>query len=89
MGKRRTGEQIRALLVEFERGRARGLALGDLCRQHGITRTTYYRWQAAVGDGDSGRHCAALAAEVERLKALVGELMLEQRMLRDLAQKKW
>ena len=38
---------------------------------------------------DSDRRCRELETEVDRLKRLVAELMLDKQMLQDLAKKKW
>ena len=45
MGKRRTADQIRKLLREVDRDRAKGLTVGLSCRKLGISENTYYRWR--------------------------------------------
>ena len=91
MRKRRTAEEVARLLKEFDRDLAKGLTVSDVCRKAGIAETTYYRWRArhhpAAHDAD--RRCRELEAEVERLKRIVAELMLDRQMLQDLAKKKW
>jgi putative transposase len=91
MGKRRTALQIQRLLREADRDLAKGLTIGDVCRKHGIVEATYYRWRrlhdpAKVDDACRVRE---LEGEVERLKRLVAELMLDRQMLQDVAKKKW
>jgi len=49
-GTRHSEEQIIAIL---KRGEA-GLTTAELCRQHGITEQTYYRWKAKYGGMESG-----------------------------------
>ena len=91
MAKRRTATQIRAILQAVDRDRANGLAVGDSCRRHGIAEQSYYRWrQRIAGDSDDAvRQVRALTVEVERLKQLLAETMLDNRMLREVSKKKW
>jgi putative transposase len=91
MGKRRTAEQIQRLLREADRDLAKGLAVSDVCRKLGISGNTYYRWRQLHDPGavDDARRVRELQVEVERLKLLVAELMLDKQMLQDVAKKKW
>ena len=91
MGKRRTKEQIERLLREAERDLNKGLTVGDFCRKAGISQTTYHRWRLRLSSAkvDEGRRVRELESEVERLKLLVAELLLDKKMLQDVAKKKW
>ena len=91
MAKRRTAAQIQGVLSAVEKDRAKGLAVADSCRRHGITEQSYYRWRGRVSDeaGDATRTVRELTSEVERLKQLLAEVMLDCQMLREVAKKKW
>jgi len=91
MQKRRSVEQIRKLVREVDRDRAKGLTVGLACRKLGIGENTYYRWRARVhGErGDDARQVRELEAEVKRLKHLVADLALDKQMLQEVVQKKW
>jgi putative transposase len=91
MAKRRTAAQIQAVVAAVERDRAKGLAVADSCRRHGVTEQSYYRWRqhAAADADDATRRVKELATEVERLKQLLAEVMLDNQMLRQVAKKKW
>jgi putative transposase len=91
MAKRRTAAQIQAVLRAVDRDRAKGLAVSDGCRRHGITEQSYYRWHRRVaGEADDAtRRVRELASEVERLKQLLAEVMLDNQMLREVSKKKW
>ena len=91
MGKRRTPEQIQRLLREADRDLAKGLTIADVCRKLGITETSYYRWRQRFDPAvvDESRHIRELQSEVDRLKFLVAELLLDKKMLQDVAKKKW
>ena len=89
--KRRTAEQIQRLLREADRDLAKGLTVTDVCRKLGISQNAYYRWrqQHDPAQVDDARRVRELETEVERLKRLVAELMLDKQMLQDVAKKKW
>jgi putative transposase len=91
MGKRRTREQIERLLREADRDLAKGLTVADFCRKAGISENTYYRWKLRFSSAkaDEGRRVRELETEVGRLKLLVAELLLDKKMLQDVAKKKW
>jgi putative transposase len=91
MSKRRTGDQIQRLLREADRDLAKGLTITDVCRKLGIVGPTYYRWRQKHDPAkvDDARRIRELESEVERLKRLVAEVMLDKQMLQDVAKKKW
>jgi putative transposase len=91
MSKRRTAQQIVRLLREADRDLAKGLTVADVCRKLGIGANSYYRWRAQhdPAQADDSRRVRELEAEVERLKLLVAELLLDKKMLQDVAKKKW
>ena len=80
-------EQIIAILKEQESG----VATADVCRRHGISSATFYKWKARFGglDVSDARRLKALEDENARLKRLLAEAMLDNAMLRDVAAKKW
>jgi putative transposase len=87
MKRRFTEEQIIRLLQEAELvGNVR-----EVCRQHNITEQTFYRWRSKFGgmDVSDAKRLRALERENAALKRLVGELSLDNRMLRDVLGKKW
>ncbi len=70
---------------------AAGAKLGELCRKHGITETTFYRWRRKY-DGlevADARRLKALEDENRRLKKLVADLSLDNAMLKDVVGRKW
>jgi transposase-like protein len=91
MGKRKKPEQIQRLLAEAERDLARGLSVADVCRKIGVSEATYHRWRQRFSPArsDESRRVKQLESEVARLKELVAELLLDKKMLQDVAKKKW
>jgi putative transposase len=91
MGKRKTPEEIQRLLAEADRDLSRGLSVADVCRKLGVSEATYHRWRQrfSAASNDASRHVKQLEFEVARLKELVAELLLDKKMLQDVAKKKW
>jgi len=82
-----TEEQIIAILREQEAG----AKTADVCRKHGISDATFYKWKAKFGgmDVSDARRLRALEDENAKLKRLLAEAMLDNAMLKDIASKKW
>jgi len=91
MARRRTAAQIHTVVKAVERDLARGLTVPDSCRRHGISEQSYYRWRRgnAIAADDTARQLHQVSGEVERLKQLLAEVMLDNQMLREVAKKKW
>jgi putative transposase len=80
-------EQIIAILREQEAG----ASTADVCRRHGVSTATFYRWKAKYGglEVSDARRLRALEAESAKLKKLLAEAMLDNVMLEDLTTKKF
>jgi putative transposase len=83
-----SAEQIVAILTEAAR---RDTKLVDLCRKHGITEQTYYRWRKAYGglEVNEAKRLRSLEEENRRLKRIVADQALDIVMLKDVAGRKW
>lgn len=80
-------EQIIAILKESEAG----VEAGELCRRHGITRGSLYRWKAKYGgmEVSEARRLRALEEENRQLKHIVAEQAVDIRALKAVVAKKW
>ena len=85
-GNRFTEEQIIAVLKEAEAG----AKTADLCRRHGVSEQTSYRWKARYGGLEVSdlRRLRQLEDENSRLKRLVADLSLDNQALKELIRKK-
>ena len=75
-------EQIIAILREQEAGRP----TADVCRKHGISAGTFYKWKAKYGglDVSAARKLKALEEENRKLKKLLAESMLDVSTLKEM-----
>ena len=82
-----TEEQIIGVLREQEAG----AKTADLCRKHGISSATFYKWNARYGglEVSDARRLKTLEDENAKLKKLLAEAVLDNAMLKDIASKKW
>lgn len=87
MKKRFTDEQIISILKEQEAGER----TSDVCRRHGISQATFYKYKAKYGGMElsDARKLKALESENAKLKKLLAEQLLDNAMLRDVNSKKW
>jgi putative transposase len=78
--------QIVRILKDAEAGRA----ISDLCRENGISSTTFYKWKTKFGGMEASdvRRLKELEAEHSRLKQMFADLSLENRALKDVIAKK-
>jgi putative transposase len=77
-----TEEQIIRVLKEH----AAGLLASDLCRKHGISDATFYKWRSRYGGMEisDARKLKGLEEENRKLKKLLADAMLDNSALKDL-----
>ena len=82
-----TEEQIIGILREQEAG----AATADVCRKHGISSATFYKWKAKYGglEVSDAKRLKAIEDENAKLKKLLAEAELDKAMLKEIAAKKW
>lgn len=82
-----TDEQIIGMLKEQEAG----MSTADVCRKHGVSSATFYKFKARYGglEVSDARRLKALEDENAKLKKLLAEAMLDNAILKDVAAKKW
>lgn len=82
-----TVEQIAHALKRVESG----AVVGEVCRELGVTESTYYRWKKKFGGISTPelRELRSLREENRRLKTAVADLTLDRTMLQEALRKKW
>jgi putative transposase len=83
--KKFTEEQIINILKEAEAG----AKVADLCRRHGVSDATFYRWKAKYAGLTLNelKRLKTLEDENRRLKQIVADQALDNRVLKELLSK--
>lgn len=80
-------EQVITILKEQKSG----VSVGDLCRKHGVSDASIYKWKVKFGgmDVSDARRLRTLEDENAKLKRMLADAMLDNVALKDLLGKKW
>lgn len=80
-------EQIISILKQHESG----VIASQLCREHGISSATFYKWKSKYGgmDVNEAKRLRQLEEENNRLKRIVADQALDIVVLKDVISKKW
>jgi len=82
-----TDSQIMAILKQNEAG----MAVPDLCREHGMSSASFYKWRTKFGGMDASlmKRMKELEDENRRLKKMYAEEKLKAEIAREVIEKKW
>ena len=78
--------QIMAILKQAESG----VPVSDLCREHGMSSASFYKWRSKYGGMDVSMisEMKALDDENKRLKKMFAELSMQNELLKETLEKK-
>ena len=81
-----TESQIVSILAQHEKGQR----VADICREHGISQPTFYQWQRKYGGMAVSelKRLKEMEAELSQFKRIVADLTLQNRILKDVIEKK-
>ncbi len=81
-----TESRVVAILKEADAG----MKVSDVCRKHGISDATYYKWKSKYGGMEASdlKRNRELEAENAQLKRMYAELALDNAAMKDLIAKK-
>ena len=82
-----TEAQVCAILKQAEGG----LTVDAICREHGISSATFYKWRARYGGMDSSliKEMRDLKEENARLKRMYADAQMDREVLKEALSKKW
>jgi len=82
-----TDSQIMAILKQAEAG----INIPDLCREHGISSATFYKWRSKFGGMDTSmiKRLKELEEENRRLKKMYAEERLKSELRQEALEGKW
>jgi putative transposase len=81
-----TETQIVSILAQYEKG----VKVIDLCREHGISQPTFYQWQRKYSGMEASdlKKLKDMESELAQFKRIVADLTLQNRILKDVIEKK-
>lgn len=87
MKKRFSEAQIIGFLKEADAG----MPIKELCRKHGFSDASYYKWKAKFGGMEisDAKRLKALEEENNKLKRLLADSMPDNAALKDIVSRKW
>ena len=77
-----TETQIVSIIKQHESG----LKVSDICREHGISAATFYKWKSRYSglEANQLKELKAVQAELARLKKLYAESCMDRELLKDI-----
>lgn len=84
---RYTDSQIISILKQAEAG----TPVPELCREHGMSNASFYKWRAKYGGMDASlmARMKELEAENNRLKKMYADVQLQNDVIKEVMGKKW
>ena len=79
--------RVLAILKQAENG----IPVPDLCREHGMSNATFYKWRSKFGGMDASlmARMRELEQENARLKRMYADVQLRHDVLQEVLAKKW
>ena len=87
MKKRFSESQIVGILKQAEGG----IAVSELCREHGMSCASFYKWRSKYGGMDASMmsEMKSMSEENKRLKRMFAESQMQNDLLKEALGKKW
>ena len=87
MRKKYSDNQIMSILKQAENG----VPVPDLCREHGMSSASFYKWRSKYGGMDASMisEMKQVSEENKRLKRMFAESQMQNELLKEALEKKW
>ena len=87
----RTSKFSESQIVAILKQQEGGLKVADICREHGISCATFYKWRSKCGGMDASmlKRIKELEAEKARIKKIYAESQMEISVIKEALAKKW
>lgn len=87
----RTSKFSETQIVSILKQQDAGLKVADICREHGISQATFYKWRSKYGGMDAAmlKRVKELEQENARLKKMYADVQLEAHAMKEALAKKW
>ena len=87
----RTSKFSESQIVAILKQQEGGLKVADICREHGISTATFYKWRSKYGGMDASmlKRIKELEAENARIKKMYAESQMEISVIKEALTKKW
>lgn len=86
----KTSRYTEAQIVAILRQAEGGVPVAELCREHGMSSASFYKWRAKYGGMDASmiNQMKAIEDENRRLKKMFAELSMQNELLKEALGKK-
>ena len=87
----KTSKFSESQIVSILKQQDSGVKAADICREHGISSATFYKWRSKYGGLDASmlKRVKELEQENARLKKMYAESQMDQQILKEALSKKW
>jgi len=87
----KTSKFSESQIVSILKQKEAGQTVAGLCREHGISQATFYKWRSKYGGMDVSmlKRVKELEVENAKLKKMYAESQLESRAMKEALAKKW
>lgn len=87
----KTSKFSESQIVSILKQQDSGVKVADICREHGISQATFYKWRSKYGGMDASmlKRVKELEQENARLKKMYADAQLEAHAMKEALAKKW